>query len=71
MYLYAYSLIIGTLDGANIEIGEEIGSDNMFIFGAKTEDVPQLRAQRPDLQASCCLECACLSLRMTVAPSEC
>jgi starch phosphorylase len=44
------SLIIGTLDGANIEIGEEIGFDNMFIFGAKTEDVPQLRAQRPDLQ---------------------
>ena len=34
----------------------------MFIFGAKTEDVPQLRAQRPDLQASCWAVCLCLSL---------
>ena len=71
MCLYAYSLIIGTLDGANIEIGEEIGFDNMFIFGAKTEDVPHLRAQRPDLQASCRPECVCLTLRLTVAPSGC
>jgi starch phosphorylase len=36
-------MIIGTLDGANIEILEEVGEDNMFIFGAETPDVPSLR----------------------------
>lgn len=36
-------LIIGTLDGANIEIRDEIGKDNMFIFGALTEEVPSIR----------------------------
>lgn len=38
------------MDGANIEIGEEIGFENMFIFGAKTDEVPQLRKDRPSLE---------------------
>ena len=46
------SLIIGTLDGANIEIGEEIGFDNMFIFGATTKEVPRLRQERETFQAT-------------------
>jgi len=36
-------LILGTLDGANIEIREEIGEDNMIIFGARAEEVEGLR----------------------------
>ncbi|KAJ8437909.1 hypothetical protein Cgig2_031425 [Carnegiea gigantea] len=39
-------LIIGTLDGANIEIREEIGEENFFLFGATADKVPQLRKDR-------------------------
>ncbi|GME67268.1 unnamed protein product [[Candida] boidinii] len=36
-------LIIGTVDGANVEITREIGEDNIFLFGNLAEDVDELR----------------------------
>jgi len=39
------ALTIGTDDGANIEIRQQVGDDNIFIFGLKTPEVRQLRLQ--------------------------
>ncbi|KDP41281.1 hypothetical protein JCGZ_15688 [Jatropha curcas] len=41
-------ILIGTLDGANVEIREEVGEDNFFLFGAKAHEIAGLRKERAE-----------------------
>lgn len=61
------ALTVGTLDGANIEILEHVGSENIFIFGMKADEVVAKRSQ--GLDASQCFE-ACDALRDAVHAIE-
>ena len=37
------AITLGTWDGANVEIGQAVGPDNIFVFGMRTEEVEQLK----------------------------
>ncbi|KAI3665845.1 hypothetical protein L6452_44480 [Arctium lappa] len=41
-------ILIGTLDGANVEIREEVGEDNFFLFGAQAHEIAGLRKERAE-----------------------
>lgn len=41
-------VLIGTLDGANVEIREEVGEDNFFLFGARAHEIAGLRRERAE-----------------------
>lgn len=41
-------VLIGTMDGANVEIREEVGEENFFLFGARAEEIAGLRKERAE-----------------------
>ena len=45
------ALTLGTMDGANVEICDQVGPDNIFLFGMRTQEVEQLKAQGYNPQA--------------------
>ena len=47
------ALTVGTRDGANLEIGEAVGDDNVFFFGLSAQEVAQKRGNGHDPHAYC------------------
>ncbi|XP_058184779.1 alpha-1,4 glucan phosphorylase L isozyme, chloroplastic/amyloplastic isoform X2 [Rhododendron vialii] len=41
-------ILIGTLDGANVEIRQEVGNENFFLFGARAPEIAGLRKERAE-----------------------
>nr|GMD56922.1 Alpha-1,4 glucan phosphorylase L isozyme, chloroplastic/amyloplastic [Ipomoea batatas] len=41
-------ILIGTLDGANVEIRQEVGEENFFLFGAEAHEIAGLRKERAE-----------------------
>ena len=64
------AVTLGTLDGANVEIHEQVGDDNIFLFGLKANEVDDLwrsgynplkyMKENPELKAVMDLLIACL-----------
>ena len=56
------ALTIGTLDGANVELREEVGADNFFLFGLTAEQVETLRSEGYRPSDWCCRDTELLAV---------